>query len=72
MTELELIGQKAWERKNGKSGEWPKTVTFNRPGKYICYITDEITYVDHRGMGLNYSQRKKRMEIESQYKKAWK
>lgn len=53
-----------------KNNEWPKTITFNRPGKYICYITDEITYVDHRAMGLNYSQRKKRMERESQYKKS--
>ena len=47
-----------------KNNEWPKTITFDRPGKYICYITDEIVHADHRAMGLKYSHYRKRKEKE--------
>ena len=56
MTDLEKIGQKAWERSNGKIGEWPKTLTFNKPGRYNVLITDTITVVDKREMYLNYTE----------------
>ena len=47
-----------------KNNEWTKNITFNRPGKYICYITDGIMHVDHRAMHLKYSHYRKRKEKE--------